>query len=115
MQLIQELNDSVNKLELHATGSPKHVRRNGRVVGTVVKGYLYDRNTDKEVDVEIEYEFERADPGDHYTPSSDAQVHVYKVTREGGGEIPLEQIDTHDFEIDMHDHHAEDEANPGHH
>lgn len=111
MNLIKQLKEDIDKWELHASGAPRHVRH-GRSTGTVVKGYLYNSDRDEEIDVDVEYEHERADPGDHYTPSSDAQVHVISVTREGGGQVPLESIDTHDFEMDMHDHHSHDHEDP---
>ena len=104
MDLIRQLNENVNKLELHVSGSPKHSRRGG----TIIKGYVYDRSSDKEVDVEIQYEYEHGDPGDHWTPGSDSQVHIYKVTREGGGEIPVDSLDLHDAEVDLHDTHRHD-------
>ncbi len=107
MDLIRHLNENANKLELHVTGNPKHSKQ-----GTVIKGYVYDRATDKEVDVTIEYDYERADPGDHTTPGSDAQVHIYRVVQSGGGEIPIETLDTHDAEVELHDVHPSSLEDP---
>ena len=71
-------------------------------------GYIYDPNDDEETNVVIHYEYEQSDPGDHFTPGADAQVHIYKVVLDNGAEVPLDRVDTESAEIDLHDHHKHD-------
>lgn len=100
MKLLQQLNEAAEKLELHIDGHPRR-----SIKGDFVRGYLYDRRSDKEQEVVIHYDYEKADAGDYHTPASPSNISIYKVTKPGGGEINLDKIDTHDAEVELHDHH----------
>lgn len=102
MKLIQQLNEAAGKLELHVDGHPRRAMK-----GDLVRGFIYDPNKDKEEEVVIHYDYEKAGEADHYNPAHAAQVVIHKVVKPGGGEFSLDKLDLRDAEAHLHDLHKD--------